>query len=346
MGDSPLALDLFCGAGGASIGLKAAGYDVIGFDKYPDAIATHNHNGMPALDRDLSTATVEDWRAWRGQVDLLWGSPPCQPFSQAGRHKGRFDERDGFPWFLAAVEGVAPRVFVMENVKGLTFRKNQAYLAEIKAALEDLGYAVRYEVLNCADYGVPQKRQRLFMVGRRDGGAPSFPMRTHSKGGAELGTDPWVTMAEALGWDEPPADQRNDQSQCGEVDPSWPLLEPANTVAGRNLIPDPGANANRFNGKGKSRNDGYFVAADEAAALQAFPVWAAEEPAPTVSTTFGGVGGRKPSGGHRNLTLAEAAILQAFPNGYEFLGSKTSQFLQIGNAVPAPMAYLLAEVNR
>lgn len=377
----PIALDLFCGAGGASIGLAEAGYDVIGFDKWADAVRTHNHNGIKAEEIDLSAATVENWSMWRGNVDLLWGSPPCQPFSQAGLKRGQFDERDGFPWFLKAVQGVLPRVFVMENVKGLTFKKNQAYLAEIQATLEDQGYEVTYKVLNCADYGVPQKRQRLFMVGRRDGLAPLLPTQTHSKDGREL--DPWVTMADALGWTVAPADRRNDQSKCGEVDPSWPLSQPANTIAGRDIVTDPGANANRFNGKGKSRNDGYFVTADEAGTPQGFPValntgrdwkkgldrshaqqipvtepaptvsgvasqsrWEFAEPAPTISGTFGGVGGRKPNGGHRNLSTAEAAVLQAFPNGWEFLGTKTSQFLQIGNAVPPVMAYLIAEANQ
>lgn len=93
----PLALDLFCGAGGASIGLKAAGYDVLGFDKWADAVATHNHHGIAAEEMDLAARTVEDWSLWRGAIDLLWGSPPCQPFSQGGLQAGEDDPRDGSP---------------------------------------------------------------------------------------------------------------------------------------------------------------------------------------------------------------------------------------------------------
>jgi DNA (cytosine-5)-methyltransferase 1 len=405
------ALDLFCGAGGASIGLKAAGYEVLGVDKWPDAVKTHNHNGMPAMEADLSAIGPDEWALWQGMFDLVWGSPPCQPFSQGGRNAGRYDERDGFPWFLAAIDGLRPRVFVMENVRGLTFKKHRPYLDQIQGELEALGYRVEWRLINCADYGVPQKRQRLFMIGRSDGEAPVWPIPTHSKDGAQLGTVPWVTMAEALGWGHGDAPAR---TICGNRNPrwiyddpdgnhgrvitareraihgpddekaDWVYEHPACTVVG-SFRPDRMAPPEYRTDPSIPRQKAagtVTIEREEAAALQGFPValntgrdwkkgedrstaqtvpvtepaptisgvpsqarWEYEEPAPTVSGTFGGVGGKK-KGGHRNLTIPEAAILQAFPDGFEFLGSKSSQFLQIGNAVPAPIAYLLSTVNK
>ena len=391
------ALDLFCGAGGASIGLKAAGYDVIAYDKWDDALATHNLNGMWAAELDLSTVTAEQWReAWGGgEIDLLWGSPPCQGWSQGGKHLGENDPRNGFPWALAAIEGVRPRLVLMENVKGITYKKNAPYLeSEVMVPLRDLGYTAEWQLLNCADYGVPQRRVRTFIVARLDAD-PVWPTPTHVEPPHHEYTDrePWVTMASALGWvdkqwvgfprkddgrasveiegveyrardlasSDEPAHTLTEKARSWKVYPrlntggDWkkggsredaqtkdPELEPAPTVRG---VPS----QSRW-----QHDDGSHevVSPEEQAVFQSFPVeaplpdWAHDEPAPTVSTTFGGVPGRKPSGGHRNLTLAEAMILQAFPGGYEFVGTKTSRYLQIGNACPPPLAFLLARANQ
>jgi DNA-cytosine methyltransferase len=351
------ALDLFCGAGGASIGVHAAGYTVHGYDKWPDALATHNRNGLWAGELDLSVMTAEHWRehiALTGiHYDLMWASPPCQGWSQGGKQLGQGDERNGFPWTLEAIEGVRPRLVITENVRGLTFKKNLPYLeAEVVEPLKAMGYRAEWRLLNCANYGIPQKRHRLFIVARLDGES-CWPEQTHSdpkaKAGLVPGTVPWVTMAEALGWTPdgevfPMLNTGGDWKKGAdrsEAQTKDPATDPSPTVRGV-----PFQSSWQF-------PDGARVQVNEMeqAVLQSFPVtpplpaWAHDEPAPTLSTTFGAVGGRK-LGGHRNLTLPEAKILQAFPEGYEFLGTRTSQYLQIGNSVPPPMAYLLAEANR
>jgi DNA (cytosine-5)-methyltransferase 1 len=189
-----IALDLFCGAGGASLGLHQAGYDVFGFDNWELAVESHIANGLPAEVADL---VHKDW-SFVPTPDLLWASPPCQPFSAAGKRLGQEDERDCMPHFLRAVRHLNyPPVVVMENVQGLTYKKHTAYLGWIVWTLEYLGYAVEWKVLNAADYGVPQTRKRFILIARNDGVAIKWPDPTHSKDG--LGLKPWVTMAEAVG---------------------------------------------------------------------------------------------------------------------------------------------------
>lgn len=187
--------ELFCGAGGASLGLHHAGYDVTGYDAWVTAVATHNANGITAHQHDLSDPVGDEVLE---PCDLLWASPPCQPFSAAGDGAGEFDDRDGFPWTLRIVATLQPSVVIVENVKGLTFDKHAEYFGSVLSALTALGYEWQWRVLNSADYGVPQTRERCFIVARRDAGRIVWPAPTHAPG-ESLFLKPWMTMADALG---------------------------------------------------------------------------------------------------------------------------------------------------
>jgi site-specific DNA-cytosine methylase len=200
------AVELFVGAGGMALGLKAAGFSCVwAVDADADAINTFRAT-FPDVDSDCVKlddrvpygVLAVELRAQFGQIDLVAGGPPCQPFSAAGAGKGEWDARDGFPWFLRVVEAVRPRAFVFENVRGLTFTKHQPYLRQVVESFEALGYTVPRSdighpkhtptgpgaVLNAADYGVPQRRQRLIVVGFLDTAAAArfrFPEPTHSE---------------------------------------------------------------------------------------------------------------------------------------------------------------------
>lgn len=164
---SPLVIDLFAGCGGLALGFEAQGFETLGFEMDADCVATYKRN----LSGDcLHAKLTPDFPFPRAQVVI--GGPPCQPFSVGGHQNGIRDARDGFPAFIAAVEQAQPDVWMFENVRGLMYR-NKLYLEAIIAELEALHYIVEYKLLHAVQHGVPQNRERMFVVGHR--GHFSFP---------------------------------------------------------------------------------------------------------------------------------------------------------------------------
>lgn len=170
----------FCGIGGFEIGFSKAGFEVIwanDFDKY--AIQTYNANfTQPAICQDLFTIPINNIP----QSDVFTGGFPCQPFSMMGSQNGFEDVRGTLFFQIAEIiqnqkaKGIHPKVIVLENVRRLLTHDNGNTFATIKSILEDLGYTVFYKVLNSADFGVPQTRNRLFIVCFSDSRARfSFP---------------------------------------------------------------------------------------------------------------------------------------------------------------------------
>jgi DNA (cytosine-5)-methyltransferase 1 len=320
------AIDLFSGAGGLSLGLQKAGWDVVAaieVDKY--AAATHHANfpksrGMRNDVRDV------DWSAFR-DIDLVAGGPPCQPFSVSGKQLGQEDLRDMVPEFVRIVSEVKPQAFVMENVKGLASSKFKSYLESAIRDFAALGYSVTHTVLNAADYGVPQFRERLFVVGMRDG-AFKFPKPTHGPGRKH----PWVTVSDAI--TDAPVDAPNT----------------AKVVYCKNPILRKSPNAGMLvNGKGRPLN--------------------LDSPSLTIPASAGGnrthiidrdgtlfdyhaklmKGGKSRTGiakGCRRLTLRECARIQGFPDSFVFIGPKSKQYSQVGNAVPPLLASVVCRSVR
>lgn len=154
-------LDLFAGCGGLSLGFEAAGYRTVGYECDEAAVATYNKNltGHCHLDKLYVGYPYP-------HADIVIGGPPCQPFSVFGNQKGMEDARDGFPIFIDAVKRLQPRVFMFENVRNLAY-SHRWYFDLIRQSLSALGYIIEYRCVNAVNYGVPQNRERMIVVGHK-----------------------------------------------------------------------------------------------------------------------------------------------------------------------------------
>ncbi len=174
-------LDLFAGCGGLALGFEAAGYETIGYEMDAAASQTYRDN----LAGECSTVKLDvDFEF--PKADIIIGGPPCQPFSVGGHQLGIEDARDGFPIFIDTVKRLKPKLFMFENVRGLLYA-NKWYFELVIRELQKLGYIVDYQLLNAVDYGVPQNRERLFVIGHRSTFA--FPSKKRTR----------VTVAAAIG---------------------------------------------------------------------------------------------------------------------------------------------------
>lgn len=178
---SPLVIDLFAGCGGLALGFEAQGFETLGFEMDADCCATYKRN----LRGDCIQAKLDKNFVFP-QAQIVIGGPPCQPFSVGGHQNGIRDARDGFPAFISAVEQSKPELWMFENVRGLMYR-NKSYLESIIAELENLNYIVEYKLLRAVQYGVPQNRERMIVVGHR--GNFNFPKPLQHK----------VTAGDAVG---------------------------------------------------------------------------------------------------------------------------------------------------
>ncbi|GAB4280625.1 MAG: DNA cytosine methyltransferase [Oscillatoriaceae cyanobacterium] len=169
---APLTIDLFAGCGGMALGFEAAGFRTVGYEMLPDACATYRQN----LHGICHQVTLSPNSELETDAAAIIGGPPCQPFSVSGHQRGLKDSRDGFPIFISAVKRYQPQIAIFENVRGMLY-KNKTYFAEIVAALQNLGYDVEWRILNAADYGVPQRRERLFCIAHQGGW--QWPEKTH-----------------------------------------------------------------------------------------------------------------------------------------------------------------------
>lgn len=294
-------ISLFSGAGGLDLGLIRAGHQVVwANDIDADCVETYRLNiGDHIVLGDVSKIDVSEVP----DADVLVGGWPCQGFSLANMRRTVGDERnrlyEEFKRFLAAKK---PRYFLGENVKGILSLGGGEVVKRIVAEFEDLGYHVEYDLFNVADYGVPQKRQRVIFAGTRNDLPEEcrfkFPAPTHCEHGTgELPR--WVSIKTAL---------------HGIPEPSLGALLP-NHVASRYKL-----NGRNFTGH-------RFVDPDK--------------PSPTLLARGNGKGGVC-AGAHwsnkRRMTIRESASIQTFPLDFEFVGGLGSGYRQVGNAVPVIFA--------
>jgi DNA (cytosine-5)-methyltransferase 1 len=352
-GSTPLsAVDVFAGAGGLSISLERAGFlTVAAVDNNADVVATLLANqaarrpiveapgrcfleGAQVFDADIADLVAADVRPpgvnrrWR--PDLLAGGPPCQPFSSSGRQRGLEDPRGKlFLEFVRMTRELRPRFVLFENVRGLLTQKGPdgrpgGVLELVQRSFEEIGYAIRFGVLNSADYGAPQRRVRLYMIGTSDHHLPDFPVATHRSGGSvDLVHKPWVTLGEFLS-SQPVPEAADVVRPTGKWAGELATLRPGTGLRTGGVI-----EYQRPSGHWGYRQDCFL--ADPSV------------PARTVRAAATPDWIRLCDGSLRRLTWRECAALQGFPSTWRFVGSPTSRFRQIGNAVCVPIGRALAE---
>lgn len=359
-------ISLFAGAGGFDVGMELAGFQTVSVVEIdPDAVKTIAINrpllAESAIPRDIrnidaKTLLLEGGKALKiarslevGEVDLITGGPPCQPFSTAGKRGSILDPRGSlFMDFIRLVSEIQPRFFVMENVRGLLSAPvrhrphNQRNLdfapleaaeragAALNVVLEEMkgiGYEVVYGLLNAADYGVPQTRERIIFIGSRDGEKISLPLPTHSENGAG-GLQKWRTFKDAvMGLDEQEAEFVNySESRLKYLK----LLK-----AGQNWrsLPD--------ELKAEAMGGAYLSGGGKVGFYRRLS-W--DKPAPTITTS---PHQKATDMCHpeklRPLSVRECARVQTFPDDWVFYGSVVSKYRQIGNAVPVVFAKAIGE---
>lgn len=372
-------IELFAGAGGLGIGLHRAGFHpvkVVERDPYCcDTIRENQRRpGSMVADWALDQGDVRrvDFREHEGKVDLISGGPPCQPFSMGGKHKAYDDARDMFPEAVRAVREAKPRAFVFENVKGLTRATFQNYFEYIQLQMrhpevvarsdedwtdhharleqhhvsgsrEGLTYHLVTRLLNAANHGVPQRRERVIFVGFRSDLAEEwhFPREVFS---AEALI--WSQYGDGTYWDRHKVatkDRPNSSAlkaraaRIGEkpVDLPWRTVRDA--IAD---LPDPEHQPARARAVSNHR---FQPGARSYPGHTGSPL---DEPAKTLKAGVHGVPGGenmmlKPTGEVRYFTVRESARLQTFPDDYVFHGSWTETMRQLGNAVPVRLAEIV-----
>ena len=340
---TPTCLDLFCGIGGLALGLHRSGFRAIGgIDNWTDAARTFEHNlGLPCLVTDLTksgTADIEHFFGVRRQdIDVISGGPPCQGFSTVGRRDSLDPRNVLWSHYRDIVADIRPAYVVIENVEGMLVMQSGKVIDSIVSGFAEIGYHMKFRMLRAADFGVPQLRKRTILLGWLDGlEPPLFPAPSH------LGRH--VTVSEAI-FDLPPLAsgesateycflptteyQRQRRSDSTSVFNHEAARHPESLVALLKHIPDGG---NR-----KSIPDDLQP---KSGFHNSYARLSSRKPAIAVTSNM-----RKPSSARathplqpRGLTVREGLRLQSFDDTFIVLGSRTSQYLQVGNAVPPLLA--------
>jgi DNA (cytosine-5)-methyltransferase 1 len=376
-------VELFTGAGGLALGIESAGFHhdtVIERDRYCcDTIRENQRrNFAPLSGWQLFPGDVRDFdfSAIKSKIDLVAGGPPCQPFSIGGKHAGQRDERDMFPQVVRAVRELKPKAILVENVKGLTRKTFAEYFSYIvlqlshpeiiRTADEDwlqhrsrlerhhtrgkwrgLEYNVLARLVNAANFGVPQKRERVIFVGfRSDLGVEwSFPAETHSVDA--LLREQWVSKEY---WDRHRIAKRDrpvfparlkarvERLAAGHQVELFKTLPWRTVRDALSDLPDPECGPNHI------LNHSYNPGARSYPGHTGSPL---DEPAKVLKAGDHGVPGgentiRLSDGRLRYLTVRESARLQTFPDEYVFHGSWTETMRQLGNAVPVALGESVA----
>ena len=314
-------IELFAGAGGLALGLEQAGIEGVEFVEFNHAACETLRANRPnwnVIEGDVHTV---DFTEYKGKVDLVSGGAPCQAFSYAGKKLGFGDTRGTlFAEFARCVEEVQPKMFLFENVRGLLSHDKGRTFETIRHVFENLGYSVQYKVLNACYYGVGQKRERLIVIGVRNDLVDDIKFEYPEP------DEHWTTLRDALA-NVPDS-------------PYQPYSDKKRKVMA--LVPPGGCWVDLPEDVAKDYMGKSYYSGGGRRGMARRIAW--DEPFLTLTTS---PSQKQTERCHpdetRPFTVREYARIQSFPDEWEFKGTMSDQYKQIGNAVPVELAHRIGE---
>ncbi len=351
-------IDLFCGCGGFSKGFEEAGYNIrFGIDMWKDAIVTYNHNfpNAAVMNEDITKISGKDIlkaaKLKKDEVDVIIGGPPCQGFSVSGKRMIDDERNKLYKSYVQIVSELKPKVFVMENVPGLVRLFKGLVAEQVKEDFTNIGYTVGMQILSADNYGVPQQRKRVFFVGVRNdlvikGMEYQYPIPFMGQG-----TDvPAWTCKDAIS----DLDFVPDDRVLGE---DLPYDIPAQNDYQRQMREGSRSVLNHSITIHNAKTKEIIAMVPDGGNYKDLPeeLWSTRK----VHIAWTRMDSKKPcftiDTGHnhhfhykenRVPTVRESARIQSFPDNFEFIGIKTSQLKQVGNAVPPLLAKAVGDSIR
>lgn len=341
---APKAIALFSGCGGLSLGYAAEGFNLIGhveIEGSANQIYEKNFKGSRLLGDDICDISDEQMKSWTntyGDIDIIIGGPPCQGFSLAGK-RDSYDMRNQlYTYYVHMVAVIRPKVIVMENVRLLTSMKTpdgKLFIDCIMASFSEVGYHITKREINSSDYGVPQSRERVILVGVRDDMANqfSFPIGEYVD---DQQSNLLFESKRKLTFRDATFDLDTLESGDKSSDPlHWSIVHPEHVIEWLKNVPE-GYSAHD-NANPELRPPSGFNTTYKRI------VW--DEPCSTISTNFSMISGSRnvhPTS-TRSLTIREATRAQSFPDEFIFTGKWGDIRKAIGNAVPPLLAAVIAK---
>lgn len=342
-------VDLFAGVGGLSYGFAHNNkFQVLLANEYDKDIAkayTLNHPNVKMLDCDIKDLTQEILsNELKTDIDIVVGGPPCQSYSTLGKRQND-DRAHLFEEYCRILTILRPKMFLFENVTGILSMNNGKLFEEVRKCFEDIGYELKYKVLNAANFGVPEVRERVILVGTRGKNSFEYPQPTH---GDKPGLKPYVTLEDALS--DLPSMESGEENvnyasspvnefqkfvhDCDKLKDNQSPKNGEHLIRLMKALPDGGSKENLPEELKPKSGFGNTYA----------KMWW-KKPAPTITRNFA-----CPSSSRcihprdsRALSTREGARLQSFPDSYKFYGSTSTKNLEIGNAVPPLLSVALAK---
>lgn len=347
MSQNPLKIiDLFAGVGGLSLGFEQEGFEVVLANEIDQSIANayiKNRKDPKMIVADIKELPVEStFQSFHEDISVVVGGPPCQGYSQKGQRKSIKDERNFlFRYFVNVVKEVRPQYFVMENVPNLLTTENGYFKNEIISLFNEIDYAITADILCASDYGVPQNRNRAFIIGKKGAlESVSMPKKVDRR------TTVWDAISDLNYLNSGEGSEVQDYRMPAQSDYQRELRK-GSTVLYNHVVTNHSKIALERLAMIPPNGGKEFLPPEHLTKSIYSGTWTrmdADGVSVTITTRFDTPASGKFTHPYldRAITVREAARIQSFPDTFRFYGTKTSQMKQVGNAVPPMLANAVA----